>query len=196
MIVGREPETHHPAIGHAFGRRHLEPEILLVVVGAGLVELTEVRRQRAFVHVVVRHVIGANSWRDAAEDSGLREVSPGDARIVQPVEAGVAPPRQVGRDAEVPEQLVLDAEQELVRQRRAVVADLVRVAAKRIVRIEAGDALEVRELVDVRYAVAVQIDGRIVDVRVVRDGRHCDRRAARIELRSERGVAAAHNRLA
>ena len=120
----------------------------------------------------------------------------GDAGIVQPVEAGVAPPRHVGRHAEVLEQLVLDAEQELVGQRRAVVADAVRVAAERVVRIESGHALEGRELVDVGDPVAVGVHRRVVDVRVVRDRRHRQRRAVRIELRGEGGVAAAHDRLA
>ena len=89
--------------------------------------------------------------------------------------------------AEVAEQLVFDAEQQLVRLRRAVVADAIGVARLGMIRIEARDALEGAELAEVGEAVAVRIDRRVVDVRVVRDlRRRSAARAVRIQLRRER----------
>ena len=202
-LVGREPEAGHPLVGETLGRGGLNPPELLVVAVARDVFLAQrvegCGRNLGGVDLVVRRGDGrAVRQPGRGERAGLRVHRRTDADHRPPVEVHHPAPRERRADAEVLEQLVVEAGDHFVRRRRLVAADLVEDRVLRIGEIEPGPVGDVvhrlAELADVGDLVAVGVLRVEVDVAV---GYRVDRRRGAVaQLRREHRVAGAHLRLA
>ena len=137
-------------------------------------------------------------WRAVGKrgvDVAVDEVVGGrcaNRRVDVPELVHEAPPRIRRRQADVRHQLVVDADRDLVRARRAIVRiDLVH-RQRRIRRDDVARSEEPSELARIDLEVVVPVDGEVVRVRVARRGDVA--RDGGVELSGERRVARAADR--